>query len=232
MTEKSKAFANFILLSLFAFVLAVPMFPGWAKPAVAAAVAAAVAEDKEQASGISSFFSQMAESGKAAAEPEPSGPEEESAGEIPAPAAQETPEIEYIAESDKEETSVDELLERLRLVGAAQPLAQPAEPAEEMLPINDYAYAIPELDERAAGEPVAYDLNGCIASALESNKILKQKQTDLDKVDGQDLVDKSRFRPHLSLLGNVERKKGTVSKSFYPTHNPPTSISSAGGADL
>lgn len=165
----------------------------------------------------------------AAGETAEGGPGAEIAGEILLTDDEKVADSEPAAESaPQEDTTIEELLERLRKVG----VVQQAEPADEAPPEGDTVFAIPELEERTAREPASFDLGGCIASALESNKLLRQKQADLDKVEGQDLVDKSRFRPHFSMLGNVERKKGTLSKSFYPSHNPPTSITSAGSVDV
>lgn len=94
-------------------------------------------------------------------------------------------------------------------------------------------FPIPELKEKPEGvEPVTFTMNDCIDAALVANKLLRQKQTDVDKVDGQELVDKSRFRPQVDMFAGFNKKKSTMLKAFYPTLNPPTSISSAGGVNM
>lgn len=78
--------------------------------------------------------------------------------------------------------------------------------------------------------PTILSLDECIKLAIENNNELKMKQAILNSVDGDKMMDRSRFYSHVDFIADFSRDKGTLSKSFYPSYNPQP-VSSLGSLD-
>jgi outer membrane protein TolC len=78
--------------------------------------------------------------------------------------------------------------------------------------------------------PLALTMDECVEIALLNNPELKIKQSILNSVDGDQMIDRSRFFSHVDVIGNFGRSQGSLLKSYYPSHNP-MAVASLGGLD-
>lgn len=78
---------------------------------------------------------------------------------------------------------------------------------------------------------ITLTLNDCILLALDNNPGLQEKLAVLNKVEGDVMVDRSRFFSHWDVLASFERKDGTLNKTYYPGFNP-APVSSFGAASI
>lgn len=78
--------------------------------------------------------------------------------------------------------------------------------------------------------PTVLSLDECIKLAIENNHELKIKQAILNSVDGDKMIDRSRFYSHVDFIADFSRDHGTLSKSYYPSYNPQP-VSSLGTLD-
>jgi len=74
-------------------------------------------------------------------------------------------------------------------------------------------------------------LDDCVFIALENNPGLQSKLAVLNKVEGDVMVDRSRFFSHWDVLASFERIDGTLNKTYYPAFNP-APVSSFGAASI
>ncbi|MFA6450567.1 MAG: TolC family protein [bacterium] len=79
-------------------------------------------------------------------------------------------------------------------------------------------------------QPIVMNLDECIAAAVANNADLKVKQAILNSVEGDRLIDRSRFFSHVDFLANTSRNQGTLLKSYFPTLNP-MPVASLGGLE-
>ncbi len=77
---------------------------------------------------------------------------------------------------------------------------------------------------------VVLNLEDCLDLAIENNRDLKIKQEILNSVEGDKMIDKSRFFSHVDFITNFGRSQGSLLKSYYPSLNP-KAVSSLGGLD-
>lgn len=87
-----------------------------------------------------------------------------------------------------------------------------------------------EIQNFLPSEPKILTLDECIKLAIENNHELKMKQAILNSVDGDKMIDRSRFYSHVDIIGDFSRDQGTMSKSYFPSYNPQP-VSSLGSLD-
>ena len=76
------------------------------------------------------------------------------------------------------------------------------------------------LDAIVPKEPTVLTLDECIAIAIENNHDLKVKQHILNSVEGDEMIDRSRFFSHVDVIANFNRGQGSLLKTYAPAHNP------------
>ncbi|HOO56686.1 MAG TPA: TolC family protein [bacterium] len=95
---------------------------------------------------------------------------------------------------------------------------------------EDIDRIIESLDEIKEPEKMTLTLDKCISIALENNPDLKIKQYVLNSIEGDVMVDRSRFFSHVDLLASFGRNQGSLLKSYYPSLNP-TAVAPLGSLD-
>ncbi|HPN93837.1 MAG TPA: TolC family protein [bacterium] len=89
---------------------------------------------------------------------------------------------------------------------------------------------IGRLEKIIPPPPITLTLDDCVEIALLNNPELKIKQSILNSVDGDQMIDRSRFFSHVDIIGNFGRSQGSLLKSYYPSHNP-MAVTPLGGLD-
>jgi outer membrane protein TolC len=89
---------------------------------------------------------------------------------------------------------------------------------------------IDRLDALKPPRMIVLTLDDCIAIAMENNHELLEKQFILNSVQGDEMIDKSRFFSHVDVMGSFSRSEGTLLKTYYPSYNPQV-VASLGSID-
>ncbi len=100
--------------------------------------------------------------------------------------------------------------------------AYPTIPAPKALSTENLSHIIASAPENAAPENIIIlNLEKCIKQAIDNNHELRMKLADLNSVDGDQMVDRSRFYSHIDFVADASRNQGSLLKSYNPTLNPP-----------
>lgn len=87
------------------------------------------------------------------------------------------------------------------------------------------------MDNIMPGAPRAITIDDCVKIAILNNQELKMKQAILNSVDGDQMIDRSRFYSHMDFISDFSRDQGTLLKTYYPSYNP-QAVSSLGTLDV
>lgn len=87
---------------------------------------------------------------------------------------------------------------------------------------------IKELDEKIPPPPDVLTVDKCIELAVENNPQLQMRVAALNAIEGDEMIDRSRFFSHLDFIASFNRGQGTIQKSVSNySYNPQPVLSSA-----
>jgi len=119
------------------------------------------------------------------------------------------------------------LFRRIVLITAIMVAAAAINTRADMEKIDEL---LKELDGPMPKPPVVLTINDCIDIAVENNQDLLIKLAILNSVEGDRMIDRSRFYSHVDFIGEFSRSQGSLSKTYAPSYNP-QSVASLGTLD-